>query len=348
MKANPRLATLLLASSPSSRLPRASPATPAPRRLLERQAEAIDLATGPRLGRRLPSVPHGRRPRRLGRGPGGAAAGLRRRGRAAARDGVGDPARHPLPGLRARRQPRPLREAPLLAPRQARRPRPGRAPRGRGALHGRDRRRALAHLRGELLGRARPRRRPEAGAGPSRRHRAHRRPLRRGDGGAPRLDRLPDGRPPRRRAPARARARAPRGGPADPHPEPRARRLLVDGLHAARGQQLEPLDQLELAGERPAARARPRAPRARGARRSRGASTGSSTRTRTTAAATRGRATGAAPGRRSSSRWSCCTPRPAGASTSTASRSSARSASTSPGPTSRASSTWTWATRRRR
>ena len=51
---------------------------------------------------------------------------------------------------------------------------------------------------------------------------------------------------------------------ADPHPEPRARRLLVDGLHAARGEQLEPLDQLELARERPAAGAGPRAPRARG------------------------------------------------------------------------------------
>ena len=219
---------------------------------------------GPGHRRGLPSVPHGRRPRRLGSGPRGAAARLRRRGRAAARDGVGGPARHPVPGLRAGREPRAVREAPLLPPREARRSRPGRASRGPGALHGRDRRRALAHLRGELLGRARPRRRPEAGVGPSRRHRAHRRPLRRGDGGAPRLDGLPDGRPSRRRSPARARARAPRGGPADPHPEPRARRLLVDGLHPARGEQLEPVDQLELAGERPPPRARPRAARARG------------------------------------------------------------------------------------
>ena len=61
---------------------------------------------------------------------------------------------------------------------------------GEGPLHRRDRGRGLAHLRGDLLGRARPRRRPEARVGPSRRDRAHRRPLRRRDGGAPRLDGL--------------------------------------------------------------------------------------------------------------------------------------------------------------
>ena len=265
MKANPRLAllflpllSLFLLPSP----PRPSPGPPPPPRAPGRGHRP---RAGPRIGRRLPSLPHVRRPRRLG-------------------------ARFPDAQRRvfvaeAERQ-LGTEWAVLPATRFLDYVRDGNRGRYEKLLF--SRRGKLADLvLGELLeGQGRftdaiadglwliceesywgvPAHvgAQKRGLGPSRRHRAHRRPLRRRDGGASRLDRLPDGRPPRRRPPARARARAPRGGPADPHPEPRARRLLVDGLHAARGEQLEPVDQLELAGERPAPRARPRAARARG------------------------------------------------------------------------------------
>ncbi len=123
----------------------------------------------------------------------------------------------------------------------------------------------------------------------ARRHRADRRPVRRRDGRAPRLDRLPGRRPARRRPPARARA-APRSrSTAASSRRPRARRLLVDGPSRRRGQQLEPVDQLELAGRRAAARAGSGSGGRARWRRSLAASTASSTRTPTTAAATRGR-----------------------------------------------------------
>ena len=140
---------------------------------------------------------------------------------------------HSLPRLRSRRQPQPLRGAPLLAPREARAPRPRRDAGEPRPLRRRDRRRCVAPLRGELLGRARARRRAEARGRAARRHRADRRPVRRRDGRASRLDRLPRRRTARRRAPARARAAPARGGPPHPHAGARARRLLVDGLHAA-------------------------------------------------------------------------------------------------------------------
>ena len=221
--------------------PRGPGRAPAPRRLLQRQAAVIHLARAlagadafrpyPRIGDRAG----------VGRGPGGAPPHDDRRGREAAGGAVGRASRDALPRLRPGRQSNGTRSCCSRAGRSSRSsssassstPRP---------LHRRDRRRRVARLRGELLGRPRARRGPEAGCGPAGRRRADGRPVR-----APRRARSWRG-PTTSSATGSTPSTRSCGSGCDPRstaassPRARARRLLVDGLHAARGQQLEPVD----------------------------------------------------------------------------------------------------------
>ena len=225
-----RPSSLLALLSP----PAASAQPPEPRRLLERQTEAMDLSRVLAPAESFRPYPTIDDRDAWYEGPGGTAARIRRRSREAARDAVGGASGHPLPGLRARRQPQPLRDAPLLAAREARRLLVlGELLEGRAASPTRSPTALWLICEESFWGVPAARRRAEARGGPARRHGADRRPLRRRDGRAARVDRLPDRRPARRRPPARARAPPPRGGPAHPDPGARARRLLVDGLHAA-------------------------------------------------------------------------------------------------------------------
>ena len=200
MKAGPRLALLSLAPAlplPPRRPPLGVPRPPAasssgrPRRSASR---------GPGRGRRLPSLPHVRRPRGLGGGPGarsGAPSSPRPSG-SSRRSGRSCPppgswttcATATAGGTRSSSSPGAASSPTLVL---------GELLEGQGRFTD-----AIAdglwliceesywgvpaHVGAQ-----------KRGVGPPRRHRAHRRPLRRRDGRAPRLDRLPDGRSPRRR-----------------------------------------------------------------------------------------------------------------------------------------------------
>ena len=129
----------------------------------------------------VPSASHGCRAGSVGE-PARRRAGSPDRWRGkATENSLGGPARFRLPGIPPQRQPVALREHSRSPPQEAPGPRHGRVPGSEGPLRGRNRQRRLAHLRGDVLGRARAPGSAEGRRRIARRHRADRRSVRRRD-----------------------------------------------------------------------------------------------------------------------------------------------------------------------